>query len=312
MNNSDLDEPIPIPVPVIIDQERFLRVGVRRAERSPRKTPPLHVTPRTLLTGLCRCGYCGSPMHITTGKGGRYRYLKCNRRNTVSNAGCASPNVPYEKFEKLTIQSVIENVLTDKRLEIIIDDCRNNIDMLSSTQGAERRQMQQLKSSIEKKLNNLYKLLEDEKVKKDAVLAARIQGWQDELLGVTSKLHSLKVPVHLPDNLLAKVDLPGFRAAVVAILSEPDSLAAKTFMHLAVEEIKIYADETTVSGSNLGMLSAMIEQTRDTVPSVPSFMRNWRRGRDSNPRYGVTVRLISSQVHSTTLPPLRDAFRMRV
>ena len=33
----------------------------------------------------------------------------------------------------------------------------------------------------------------------------------------------------------------------------------------------------------------------------------WRRGRDSNPRYGVTVRLISSQVHSTTLPPLRRA-----
>jgi membrane-bound lytic murein transglycosylase F len=33
----------------------------------------------------------------------------------------------------------------------------------------------------------------------------------------------------------------------------------------------------------------------------------WRRGWDSNPRYGKTVRLISSQVHSTTLPPLRKA-----
>ncbi len=30
----------------------------------------------------------------------------------------------------------------------------------------------------------------------------------------------------------------------------------------------------------------------------------WRRGWDSNPRY-LSVRLISSQVHSTTLPPLR-------
>ena len=29
----------------------------------------------------------------------------------------------------------------------------------------------------------------------------------------------------------------------------------------------------------------------------------WRRGWDSNPRY-LAVRLISSQVHSTTLPPL--------
>ena len=30
----------------------------------------------------------------------------------------------------------------------------------------------------------------------------------------------------------------------------------------------------------------------------------WRRGWDSNPRY-LAVRLISSQVHSTTLPPLQ-------
>ena len=38
---------------------------------------------------------------------------------------------------------------------------------------------------------------------------------------------------------------------------------------------------------------------------LQTHIHNWRRGRDSNPRYGVTVRLISSQVHSTTLPPLR-------
>ena len=33
----------------------------------------------------------------------------------------------------------------------------------------------------------------------------------------------------------------------------------------------------------------------------------WRRGWDSNPRYGRTVHLISNQAHSTTLAPLRDA-----
>jgi hypothetical protein len=34
-------------------------------------------------------------------------------------------------------------------------------------------------------------------------------------------------------------------------------------------------------------------------------LRIWRRGGDSNPRYAINVCLISSQVHSTTLPPLR-------
>src|SRR3990167_7504188 len=46
---------------------------------------------------------------------------------------------------------------------------------------------------------------------------------------------------------------------------------------------------------------------RDICTILCAYDISWRRGRDSNPRYGVTVRLISSQVHSTTLPPLRSA-----
>ena len=34
----------------------------------------------------------------------------------------------------------------------------------------------------------------------------------------------------------------------------------------------------------------------------------WRRGWDSNPRYGITVHRISSPAHSTTLPPLQAFF----
>src|SRR5690348_1009988 len=32
----------------------------------------------------------------------------------------------------------------------------------------------------------------------------------------------------------------------------------------------------------------------------------WRRGWDSNPRYGITVNRISNPAHSTTLPPLQN------
>jgi hypothetical protein len=37
----------------------------------------------------------------------------------------------------------------------------------------------------------------------------------------------------------------------------------------------------------------------------PIVSRFWRRGRDSNPRYGVTVNLLSKQAPSTARPPLR-------
>src|SRR5207342_1662242 len=40
------------------------------------------------------------------------------------------------------------------------------------------------------------------------------------------------------------------------------------------------------------------------------FVHDWRRGRDSNPRCAINARLISSQVHSTALPPLRGVARL--
>jgi hypothetical protein len=33
---------------------------------------------------------------------------------------------------------------------------------------------------------------------------------------------------------------------------------------------------------------------------------SWRKGRDSNPRYGISVCRLSRAVHSTTLPPFQD------
>jgi hypothetical protein len=57
--------------------------------------------------------------------------------------------------------------------------------------------------------------------------------------------------------------------------------------------------------SNARLLIHPIHHTK-TPPDVGAFCV-WRRGWDSNPRCAMNARLISSQVQSTTLPPLRWA-----
>jgi site-specific DNA recombinase len=281
---------IPIPVPQIIEVDRFQRVDVRRKSRSPRNKPPLHVTPKTLLTGLCKCGYCGCPMHISTGKSGQYRYLKCNDRNVVSNTICRSPNVPYEKFEKLVLECVIDEILTEANVNSILEDCIANIDKLNSDSTKEKTELFAHRTEIERKLTNLYSLIEQEKTRIDSTLSKRLAAWQDDLETTTAKLNSLKVKVALPPKLLAEINLTEFRSALVETLSDSESEDAKAFMHLFVDEIRIYGDEVTLKGSNLGIIeTAMSMGTshgRSDANSVPSFVGNWRRGRDSNPRMG--------------------------
>ena len=175
------------------------------------------------------------------------------------------------------MHSVVERVLTESRIKSILEDCRSHAEKISSTQGSERQQVAEEKAQVERKLKNLYKLVEDEKVKIDSSLGQRIQAWQDELNELEVKLNSIKVPVALPKNILYSIDVVSFQSAAVALLEDPSNDDAKRFIHLVIDEIRIYAEEVTVSGPNLGLMEDALTHRKATVSTVPSFMSNWRK-----------------------------------
>src|SRR5574337_1043704 len=59
--------------------------------------------------------------------------------------------------------------------------------------------------------------------------------------------------------------------------------------------------------TNLSNPSGLVHTTAspETQNAHKGRSRFWRRGWDSNPRYGITVNRISNPAHSTTLPPLQ-------
>ncbi len=291
-------DPIPVAVPIIIPKERFDRIGVTRNQRSPRQRPPLHVTPKSLLTGLCRCGTCGSAMSIATGKGGRYRYLKCCNRNSVDNDACESPNLPLEKFEMMVLETVTENVLTEERIAMILADCRENIDQFSQNSGKERKQLTDHQADCQRRLSKLYQLVEESEGNSDGAfedqsLSQRIRHWQDKLKEVKVQLSELKVTVALSPNLFESIDITTFSSKMRSILLDPKSEEAAAFLRLFVSEIRVYANTASMSGPNLGVLEAAIAEKKDTTAVVPSFMSNWRRGRDSTPRWAINPHTLS-------------------
>ena len=270
-------------------RERFDRIGVTRSKRSPRQRPPLHVTPKSLLTGLCRCGTCGGAMSIATGKSGRYRYLKCTNRSSIDNDACESPNLPLEKFEILVLETVTEYVLTEERISMILADCRENIEQFSKNSGKEKKQLIELQADCQRRLTKLYQLVEDSESNADGAfedqsLTQRIRHWQDKLQEVKAQLSELKVTVALPPNVFENINTASFASKMRGILLDPKSEEAGAFLRLFVTEIKVYADTASVSGPNLGVLEAAMSVNEGTTKLVPSFMSNWRNRRDSNPR----------------------------
>jgi site-specific DNA recombinase len=90
------DEWVRVPLAAFIPAALFDAVEQRSRMRSPQVTPVRVVnSPTLLLTGLLRCDNYGAGMNLATGKGGRYRYYKCNTRIGQSIHACSTPAVRW-------------------------------------------------------------------------------------------------------------------------------------------------------------------------------------------------------------------------
>src|SRR5258706_16438173 len=67
---------------------------------------------------------------------------------------------------------------------------------------------------------------------------------------------------------------------------------------------------TLYKSASCRFVEPIVSITRVRLPLLGYPLKTvWRRGWDSNPRYGETVNRISNPAHSTTLPPLQNRCR---
>lgn len=118
---------IAVQVEPIVEEGTFSRAHARASARAPAKVPPRQVTSPTLLTGLLKCGCCGSGMTLVTGKSGRYRYYKCNRRIGQRNAACENVSVPMGKLDALVLQALGEKAFTPRRVKGMLQQLKERL-----------------------------------------------------------------------------------------------------------------------------------------------------------------------------------------
>jgi site-specific DNA recombinase len=121
---KDEGEWIKIAVPAIIDQETFDKTTDMRKAWSPKKCVPSREASPHLLTGILKCGHCGASMTVTWGKGGQYRYYKCNARISKGNTACPSRNFPLEKIDNLVLDAFRSKIYKPEHIRDIIDELR--------------------------------------------------------------------------------------------------------------------------------------------------------------------------------------------
>jgi DNA invertase Pin-like site-specific DNA recombinase len=98
-------EPIKNYFPAIITEEEYYAVHSAMADRKNYGSGRKGSGVASLFSGICRCGYCGSTMRLTSkSKNMRKRYLLCTKAK--SGLGCIHISWPYEDFENCILSKL--------------------------------------------------------------------------------------------------------------------------------------------------------------------------------------------------------------
>ena len=272
----DKSEWVPIAVPAIIDQELYDKAARLREANAPKACAPRRETSPTLLTGLVRCGHCGSAMVLATGKSGRYRYYKCTARMKRGNAACSSGNIPMDKLDNLVLDAFRRTVYTPEHINSVIAELRREAAKRGNRDEKEHVKKLEVKlTEAEQSLNRLYEGVEKGIMELDEHLKGRLQQHKQARSDLVVEIANLKRQQQSPLAVITPKKIEAVAKILTQRLSEASPFA-KAYLKASLSEIRVTDGFATLSGANASMASLVAgngvipEQT-----GVPRFRGEW-------------------------------------
>ncbi|MGO9445748.1 MAG: recombinase family protein [Thiobacillaceae bacterium] len=278
------EEWIKTAIPAIIDAATFERVRLKREARAPARTPPRLTTSPTLLTGLLRCG-CGAAMTLATGKGGRYKYYKCTRRQNQGNHACSSRNLPMDTLDTLILYQLADKVLAPERLQFLMAELRKRIRSSKDTRQDRINELNRQIKQVEERQQRLLDAIETGVIELDETTQRRAQQHKAAREALFIELAGVRRDQSLPSvEYLKASQVDVFGKVLRQKLLTPNSALAKSYLNILVDEIVVQDNTATVKGSYAALAETMQTIKMGNLNQVPSFNLDWRARRDSNSR----------------------------
>ncbi len=272
---------VTVPIEAVIDEGTFARAAARRRSRAPAQVPPRIVNSPTLLTGLLKCGTCGAGMTLATGKGGRYRYYKCNTRIGQGRTLCTARSIPMEKLDATVRQALADRVFTPKRVRVMLAELRAKLKAGRSNEDERLRVLKHELDSIKTALDRLYEAVEKGHLPQDASLQDRVRKHQTRRQDILLEMGGLRRRAELPLKTIGARQVDAF-ARVLRDKLLGNKAFAKQYLRMLVTEIRVDGEQLCVTGSNAALALAVAQTNTDARAGVPTFGPDWLPDQGSN------------------------------
>ena len=283
--NRPPEEWIKTSIPAIVDADQYERVRVLRESRAPEQSviPPKSLGSPLLLAGVIRCR-CGRAMTLATGKSGMYRYYKCTRKRNEGGHACDSRNLPMEKVDRIVVEQLANRILAPERIQRMMEALRKRIQSGKAERHERIAELERQIKSLDDRQHRLLDAIESGIVELDELTHQRMQGIKTAREALLIQMSEARGQSDTPREIeyLKPSQVDVFAQALRKKLLSKDSLVAKAYIRLLVDEVQVSDDEAVIKGSYAALAHGLHQMKMGTVNQVPTFIPNWRARRDSN------------------------------
>jgi DNA invertase Pin-like site-specific DNA recombinase len=144
----------------IIERATFEELQSLLKRRHPKSTADRIISGSVLLSGVAYCGLCGGPMHLASGKDGRYRYYACPSHASDGPASCGQVRVRMEVVDAAVIDFLETQLLCPPLLTELMADLIDHTDQGAKQHRRRELDLRKRMETAELRLARLYAAVE--------------------------------------------------------------------------------------------------------------------------------------------------------
>ncbi len=146
--------------PAIVSKQDFQRARKLLAFRAPKKMNPRRASSPYLLSGLVKCETCGKAMTAAEAKSGKYTYYICHSLLKRGKGTCETPRLNARNFEKLIVNEIRENVLTESNIRDLVKLLDEEMDGVAREQRERLETIEEELEDVKKRLGRIWQVID--------------------------------------------------------------------------------------------------------------------------------------------------------
>ena len=235
----------------LVSRDTFL--AVQDLVRSKSEELPIRINETSyLLSGLLRCGKCGSAYIGTSAKSGKYFYYTCGSKIRHGSVSCESKLIPAQKIEDAIVSAIHRHIATPENLKEVAFDLLEWFLEQKAQNVVTHTHLQDEMVTLEKQKTKLFDLVDSATPDNINMLLDRVRNIDARILEIKPELDMLESKIVVQERVSeenGQQAIEKYVAAIYELFNNPENWAVVDIIRTVISEIEVGENELKIKYS---------------------------------------------------------------